>query len=88
VPGLLRFLVARFFYTDPVNTVIVVMAVFATEAIGLSKGQANLVLLLLTVVAVVASFGWGAMVERFGPSARSSSCSARGSSACSSWAAC
>jgi len=37
VPGLLRFLVARFFYTDPVNTVIVVMAVFATEAIGLSK---------------------------------------------------
>jgi len=67
VPGLLRFLVARFFYTDPVNTVIVVMAVFATEAIGLSKGQANLVLLLLTVVAVIASFGWGALVERFGP---------------------
>jgi hypothetical protein len=34
VPGLPRFLVGRFFYTDPVNTVIVVMAVFATEAIG------------------------------------------------------
>ena len=67
VPGLLRFLVARFFYTDPVNTVIVVMSVFAVEAIGLTKGQANLVLLLLTVVAVIASFFWGQAVERFGP---------------------
>jgi UMF1 family MFS transporter len=67
VPGLRRFLVARFFYTDPVNTVIVVMSVFATQAIGLTSGQANIVLLMLTVVAVVASFGWGFAVERFGP---------------------
>jgi UMF1 family MFS transporter len=67
VPGLPRFLVARFFYTDPVNTVIVIMSVFAVEAIGLSKAQANMVLLLLTVVAVIASFGWGILVERIGP---------------------
>jgi UMF1 family MFS transporter len=67
VPGLLRFLVGRFFYTDPVNTVIVVMAVFATEAIGLTDMQANLVLLSLTIVAVFASFGWGISVERIGP---------------------
>ena len=37
VPGLRRFLVARLFYTDPVNTVIVVMSVFATQAIGLTS---------------------------------------------------
>jgi UMF1 family MFS transporter len=67
VPGLGRFLVSRFFYTDPVNTVIVVMAVFATEAIELTKGEANLVLILLTVVAIFASFGWGFLVERIGP---------------------
>ncbi|HEX6139067.1 MAG TPA: MFS transporter [Candidatus Limnocylindria bacterium] len=67
VPGLLRFLVGRFFYTDPVNTAIVVMAVFATEAIGLTKSEANLMLLLLTVVAVVASFLWGRAVEAWGP---------------------
>lgn len=67
VPGLLRFLVARFFYTDPVNTVIVVMAVFAVDAIGLTEGQANLVLLGLTIAAVLASFGWGILVERIGP---------------------
>jgi UMF1 family MFS transporter len=67
VPGLLRFLVGRFFYTDPVNTVIVVMSVFATEAIGVSQSMANVVLLILTVVAVAASFGWGQLVERIGP---------------------
>ena len=67
VPGLLRFLAARFFYTDPVNTVIVVMAVFATEAIGFTKGEANMVLLALTIAAVFASFGWGVLVERIGP---------------------
>ena len=67
VPGLLRFLVGRFFYTDPVNTAIVIMAVFATEAIGLSKAEANLMLLLLTVVAVIASFLWGRAVEVWGP---------------------
>ena len=67
VPGLFRFLVGRFFYTDPVNTVIVVMSVFAVKAIGLTESQANLVLLFLTVVAVIASFGWGFLVERIGP---------------------
>ena len=67
VPGLLRFLVGRFFYTDPVNTVIVVMAVFATEAIGMTKGQANIVLIVLTVAAVLGSLGWGQLVERIGP---------------------
>jgi MFS transporter, UMF1 family len=67
VPGLLRFLIGRFVYTDPVNTVIVVMSVFAVQAIGLTPGEANLVLLLLTIVAVLASFGWGFLVERIGP---------------------
>jgi MFS transporter, UMF1 family len=43
------------------------MSVFATQAIGLTLGQANIVLLVLTVVAVVASLGWGALVERIGP---------------------
>jgi MFS transporter, UMF1 family len=67
VPGLRRFLVARFFYTDPVNTVIVVMSTFAVNAIGFTEREANLVLLALTVAAVLASFGWGFLVERIGP---------------------
>jgi UMF1 family MFS transporter len=67
VPGMLRFLVARFVYTDPVNTVIVIMSVFAVQAIGMTEGQVNVLLLGLTVAAVVASFGWGFLVERIGP---------------------
>ena len=34
VPGLGRFLVGRFFYSDAVNTVIVVMSVVTTKALG------------------------------------------------------
>jgi UMF1 family MFS transporter len=66
-PGLLRFIVGRFFYSDPVNTAIVVMSAFATQAIGFTSGEALNILLLLTVVAVIASFGWGWLVDRIGP---------------------
>jgi len=66
-PGLLRFIVARFFYTDPVNTAIVVMSAFAVNAIGFTEGQALQVLLVLTVVAVIASVGWGVLADRWGP---------------------
>jgi MFS transporter, UMF1 family len=67
VPGLLRFLVARFFYTDPVNTAIVVMSAFAVFAVGFTRAEALNILILLTVVAVLASFGWGSLVDRIGP---------------------
>ena len=67
VPGLMRFLVARLFYTDPVNTAIVVMSAFAVQAVGFTSGEALNILLLLTVVAVIASFGWGALCDRIGP---------------------
>ncbi len=66
-PGLLRFIVGRFFYSDPVNTAIVVMSAFATQAIGFTPSEALNILLLLTVVAVLASFGWGWLVDRIGP---------------------
>ena len=67
VPGLGRFLLGRFFYSDAVNTVIVVMSVVASEAMGLTATQTILLLLSLTVVAVIASFAWGRMVDRVGP---------------------
>ena len=67
VPGLGRFLLGRFFYSDAVNTVIVVMSVVTVRAMGMSATVANLVLLGLTVVAVLASFGWGRLVDAWGP---------------------
>jgi UMF1 family MFS transporter len=67
VPGLLRFLAGRFFYSDAVNTIIVVMSVVAVRAMGMTLGQFVQISLLLTVVAILASFGWGRLVDRFGP---------------------
>lgn len=67
VPGLPRFLLGRFFYSDAVNTLIVVMSVVAVKAVGLTQGQWLMTSVLLTVVAIVASFGWGYLVDRTGP---------------------
>ena len=67
VPGLLRFIIGRFFYSDPINTAIAVMSLFAVAAVGFTAGEALSILLLLTVVAVIASFGWGWLVDRWGP---------------------
>jgi MFS transporter, UMF1 family len=43
------------------------MSIVATRAMGLTETVANLILLSLAVVAVLASFGWGALVDRLGP---------------------
>jgi UMF1 family MFS transporter len=59
--------VGRFFYTDPINTAIAVMSLFAINAVAFSATEARFVLLGLTVVAVLASFGWGVLVDRIGP---------------------
>ncbi len=67
VPGLWRFLFGRFFYSDAVNTVIVVMSVVVVKTMGLSEATANVILLLLTLVAIVMSFVWGWLVDRQGP---------------------
>jgi len=67
VPGLPRFLFGRFFYSDAVNTIIVVMAIVATEGMGLTNTVANVILLALAIVAVIASVGWGRAVDRLGP---------------------
>ena len=67
VPGLLRFLVGRFFYSDAVNTIIVVMTVVTVYAKGLDQTTSQYVLLGLTLVAIAASFGWGRLVDRLGP---------------------
>jgi UMF1 family MFS transporter len=67
VPGLLRFLLGRFFYSDAVNTLIVVMSVIAVKGMRLTQGQFLYISLVLVVVAILASFGWGRLVDRFGP---------------------
>lgn len=67
VPGLGRFLLGRFFYSDAVNTLIVVMSVIAVRAMGLSETEFLMLSLMLTVVAIVTSFFWGWLTDRIGP---------------------
>ena len=73
-PGLLRFLVGRVFYTDAINTVILIMALFTVNvavASGLSPEYGNyaarVILLTAVVFAVVGGFFWGWVTDRLGP---------------------
>lgn len=73
-PGLIRFLVGRVFYTDAINTVISVMALYTVNiamATGLDQAagerKAQLIMLSAISFAVVGGFVWGALVDRIGP---------------------
>jgi UMF1 family MFS transporter len=61
VPGLLIFLVANFFYSDALNTVIVAMGVFATEVMGFDS--ATKVLAPAIVAAVIGSWLFGLITD-------------------------
>jgi UMF1 family MFS transporter len=73
-PGLVRFLVGRVFYTDPINTVISIMMLYTINvavATGLSQGQGEetgkIVMLIAITFAVAGGFAWGWLVDRVGP---------------------
>jgi len=73
-PGLLRFLLARVFYTDAINTVIAFMGLYVVNvaiASGVDAGSgeraARFVMLSAIVFAVAGGFAWGQLVDRIGP---------------------
>lgn len=66
-PGLGRFLAARFFYTDALNTSVTIMTIFSVKAVGFTENESTYVLLGLTLSAIVSAFVWGRLVDRYGP---------------------
>jgi UMF1 family MFS transporter len=73
-PGLLRFLIGRVFYTDPINTVIAFMTLFTLNVAmnaGLDKAAAekrvDYVMLSAITFAVAGGFIWGRLCDRLGP---------------------
>ncbi len=73
-PGLVRFLIGRVFYTDAINTVIAIMALYTVNvavATGLSEaqGQAQSQLILMSAItfAVLGGFFWGWLADKLGP---------------------
>ncbi|HLM68057.1 MAG TPA: MFS transporter, partial [Longimicrobium sp.] len=73
-PGLIRFLVGRVFYTDAINTVISIMALY-TVNVAVSSGmtedqgqaRAQLIMLCAITFAVIGGFVWGRTTDRLGP---------------------
>jgi len=62
VPGLMRFLVANFLYSDALNTVIIAMGVYATQVIGFKSVFS--VLAPATIAAVIGSWIFGIVTDR------------------------
>jgi MFS transporter, UMF1 family len=67
-PDVMRFLIARFLYTDAINTLIGgFLTIFAIEELGLDRQGSQTLLLIAITTAIVGGIGGGRLVERIGP---------------------
>ena len=73
-PGLLRFLIGRVFYTDPINTVISIMSLYTVNVAmrsGLDKTageeRAHHIMFFAITFAIVGGFFWGWLTDTHGP---------------------
>lgn len=66
-PGVVRFLIGRFLYTDAINTVFLFNAVFAKLEMGFTDGQTDMLALLGIVCAGLGATVAGRMVDVVGP---------------------
>lgn len=75
IPGVIRFLIGRFFVIEAMETVILFMAVFLIKSAGFSDSvfghfgldQVTLYLIVVTSFAIVGSYFWGLLTQRYGP---------------------
>ncbi|UCC43084.1 MAG: MFS transporter [Candidatus Zixiibacteriota bacterium] len=65
-PGVLRYLIADYFFEDAVTTVILNIGIYCSIVVGFAEGQITLFLIISTVSAVIGSFamGWLAKIWR------------------------
>jgi len=66
-PGTLRFILTSFLYQDAMGTIITNMALYAIFAMKFERGSEATLFVILTVPAVIGSYGIGKLVDRFGP---------------------
>ena len=66
-PGTMRFILTSFLYQDAMGTIIANMALYAIFAMKFDKGSEATLFVILTIPAVLGSFGIGRLVDRFGP---------------------
>jgi UMF1 family MFS transporter len=66
-PGLLRFVVASWFYQDALGTAVSFMALYAVSVLGLPPGGETRLFVILTVPAMLGAYVFGVAADRFGP---------------------
>lgn len=66
-PGVLRFLVAKFFYEEGIQTAIIFMAVYAVKVMGFPNTVLIPYFMVTTTAAAFGSLGFGFITDRFGP---------------------
>lgn len=70
VPGVTRFLVGRFFYTDAINTLIGgFLTIFVIEELDFSDAEVQGLLAVAIAAAMAGGLASGRLVDRFGPRA-------------------
>ena len=62
-----KFIIARFFYLDAINTLIVFMAVFVSQVLNYSNHQIELLLIFCTTSAIPGSLLYGWISDKIGP---------------------
>jgi MFS-type transporter involved in bile tolerance (Atg22 family) len=66
-PGVLRFLIAKFFYEEGIQTAIIFMAVYAVKVMGFPNEVIIPFFMLTTTAAAAGSVLFGWFTDRFGP---------------------
>ncbi len=66
-PGVVRFLVGRFLYTDAINTVFLFNAVYAKVELGFTEAETSLLALAGVVAAGLGALAAGRLIDALGP---------------------
>ena len=66
-PGLLRFLVADYFFEDAIATTIIFMAVFTERVLGMDAGDRTMFFIISTAFAMVGAYILGHLADRLSP---------------------
>jgi len=66
-PGVARFLIAKYFYEDAIQTIIIFMAVYAQKVMGFSKPETTTFFIAVIPSAIIGSVLFGIITDHIGP---------------------
>lgn len=66
-PGLRKYLYARLLYSGAINAFMVFGGIYVSNELGFTQDNAQYVLMVAIISAILASFVWGTIVDRIGP---------------------